>query len=166
MVDNLHNLGILDACCRLAYLVVIDQDHLTVRMHGDIGAGDDSDRHICIIEHDCLAKRLVHEIDNSLVESPVLVERENPLLHNCVNRLIERGDEVCCHRHLACTLRFEHVRCRDIAVSDHACGDEPLVRTVIIGHNEGLDVMFAQNPTSLDDFRIRPDADGVVRHHI
>ena len=47
IIDNLDDLGLLDAVGSLTKLVVIDQDDLAARTNGDVGTSDDARQRPC-----------------------------------------------------------------------------------------------------------------------
>ena len=150
MVDDLDDLGLLDAVGGLARLVVVHEHHLALRAHGHVRARDDADGEAVVVQHDGLAQRAGHEVFDSLLEQALLVEDEHIGLGDLVHLLTERGDEVAGDRHLVRPSVLEGVGGGDVALGDHARGDESTVGAVVVRHHERAHVVLAQQATRFE----------------
>ena len=160
MVDDLDDLGLLDAVGGLARLVVVHEHHLALRAHGHVRARDDADGKAVVVQHDGLAQRAGHEVFDSLLEQALLVEDEHIGLGDLVHLLTERGDEVAGDRHLVRPSVLEGVGGGDVALGDHARGD------VVVRHHERAHVVLAQQATRLEQRGVMADGYRVRRHHV
>ena len=161
VVDDLHDLGLLDAGHGLARLVVVHEDDAAARAHRHVRARDDADGEPVSVEHHGLAQRAGHEVLDGLLEQAVLVQHEHVRLGDVLHLLAERGDEVARHRHLVGAALLELVGGRDVALRDHARGDEAPVGAVVVRDHERADVVLAQQPTGLQDGGVMADGEGV-----
>ncbi len=166
MVDDLDDFGLLDAVDRLAYLVVVDEHHLALRAHGHVRARDDADGAPLVVEHDGLAQRASHEVLDGLFQQAVLAEHEHVGFRDVLHPLPQRGDEVARDGHLVRAAFLERVGGGDVALGDHARGDEAAVRAVVVRHDERAHVVLAQQAPRLEQGGVVADGDGIGRHDI
>ena len=168
MVDDLDDLGFVDAVSCLAAFVMVDEDDLAFRALCHVGTRNDADAVAFIVEHDAFAQ-LAHENGwRGILQKVILVQEDDILFDELGDRLRERSRKIVrgVLKVFGAIITIAMIHSGNVAIRHHAQGNEPFVLAFFVGDDDCALVVATQQAACVEQRGIEREADGIGGHDI
>ena len=168
MVDDLDDLGFIDAVSCLATFVMINEDDLTFRALCHVGTRDDADAVAFIVEHDAFAQLAHENRRRGILQKVILVQEDDILFDELGDGLRERSREIVrgVLKVFGAIIAVTMIHGGNVAIRHHAQGNEPFVLAFFVGDDDRTLVVATQQAACVEQRGIEREADGIGGHDI